>query len=232
MRYPAERSQTVAIAQEMARSGLVVATAGNISIRVGDSQVAITPSRLPYATMTADDICVVDLDGNSVEGSANPSSEMQLHLDVYRSSDAQAVVHTHSQAAAAVSTLVTELPAIHYYINQLGGAPIRVAPYSTFGTKALAVDVVAALDERTGALMANHGAVTVGGTLDEAYSRAVVLEWLCQVWLTASAAGNPRLLTPEGLAAAQERRHHTVYQQMQHEALQATIADHDRNHTP
>ncbi|MTD53026.1 class II aldolase/adducin family protein [Amycolatopsis sp. RM579] len=201
----------------MSRSGLVISTAGNASIRIDDDLVAISPSRLPYDSMQASDICLVHLNGALIDGHPHPSSEMQLHLDIYRATDARAVVHTHSKAAAVVSTVADQLPAIHYYINQLGGAPIRVAPYFTFGTKELANAVVAALRGRTGALMANHGAVAIGDTVDEAYSRATVLEWLCEVWCSAQTLGTPRLLSDEQLQDAERRRERSVYEQMQAE---------------
>ena len=116
-------------------------------------------------------------------------------MAVYEQTDARSVVHTHSTAATAVSTLVDELPSIHYLIAMFGG-PVRVAPYTTYGTGELAAAAVEALGGRTACILGNHGAVAVGATLAEAYTRAVYLEWLCEVWLRASAVGRPRLLQP------------------------------------
>lgn len=92
-----------------------------------------------------------------------------------------------------MSALVEELPAIHYQVAAFGG-PVAVAPYATYGTAELAGNVVAALRGRTGCLMANHGTVAIGPDLKSAYTRAAYLEWLCDVYLRAAAAGTPRLL--------------------------------------
>jgi L-fuculose-phosphate aldolase len=102
-----------------------------------------------------------------------------------------------------VSTLVTEVPPIHYVLAMLGGA-LRVAEYATFGTPELAASVVAALGDSHACLLANHGAVTVGGTLAAAYDRALQVEWLCQVWLAATAAGEPKLLSTAEIAKVSE----------------------------
>jgi L-fuculose-phosphate aldolase len=106
---------------------------------------------------------------------------------------AGAVVHTHSPAATAVSTLVDVLPSIHYLVGMFGG-PVRVAPYATYGTPELADHMANALADRTGCLLGNHGTITVGDSLGHAYQRAQYLEWLCDVWLRARSVGTPRLL--------------------------------------
>jgi L-fuculose-phosphate aldolase len=182
-----ERAEVFKYAQSLRPDGLVVGTSGNLSIRVG-SLVVATPSGLDYDALTPDLVCVCDLDGRLVEGPLEPTSEMPLHLSVYTTTAHRAVVHTHSTAATAVSLLVDELPSIHYLVALFGGA-VRVAPYATYGTPELASSVIKALDGRTGALMANHGTVTVGASLAQAYTLNHYLEWLCEVWLRASTAG-------------------------------------------
>ncbi|MFJ1655555.1 class II aldolase/adducin family protein [Streptomyces sp. NPDC088337] len=195
----------VAAARRTVADGLVVGTSGNVSARVGDT-VLVTPSGVPYDRLTDDDITGVGLDGRQVLGTLVPTSELPMHLAVYRSTDAGAVVHTHAVHATAVSTLVTELPLIHYMAGALGG-PVRVAPYATYGTEELAGNMLRALAGRTGCLLRNHGTVTYGATLDQAYDRTAQLEWMCRVWLAASGVPGltPALLTPEQLAAAGER---------------------------
>jgi len=128
-----------------------------------------------------------------------------MHLAVYRATPARAVVHTHAVHATAVSTLVTEVPPVHYAAAMLGGT-VRVAPYARYGTPELAANMLAALRDRTGCLLANHGTVTTGATLDEAYDRTAQLEWLCQVWLTASSVPGrtPALLSREQLGEVGE----------------------------
>ncbi|PJM94461.1 class II aldolase/adducin family protein [Streptomyces sp. CB01373] len=195
----------VATARRTVADGLVVGTSGNVSVRVGDT-VLVTPSGVPYDRLTDDDVTGVGLDGRQVLGTLVPTSELPMHLAVYRSTDAGAVVHTHAVHATAVSTLVTELPLIHYMAGALGG-PVRVAPYATYGTEELAGNMLRALAGRTGCLLRNHGTVTYGATLDQAYDRTAQLEWMCRVWLAASGVPGltPALLTPEQLAAAGER---------------------------
>ena len=194
------REAIVAVGQELSRAGLVVGTAGNVSVRDGDL-VAVTPSGVRYAELTPELIGVHRLDGAAVEGPLAPTSEMPLHLAVYAARpEAGAVVHTHSPAATALSTLVDEVPSVHYYVAMFGG-PVRVAPYATYGTDELAANVVRALRDRTGCLMGNHGAVTVGPDLATAYDKCAYLEWLCEVYLRAASAGTPRLLPPAEIAA-------------------------------
>lgn len=184
----------------MTAAGLVVGTAGNVSARTGGA-VAITPSGLDYAELTPALVGVHALDGAPIDAPLAPSSELPLHLAVYAGTDAAAVVHTHSPAATAVSTLVTEVPAVHYYLAMFGPG-VRVAPYAPFGTQELAANAVAALGGSRGVLLANHGAVTVGATVAAALELAVVLEWLCDVYLRAAAAGTPALLSAEQLGQA------------------------------
>ena len=188
------RAEVAAVCGQLTAAGLVTGTSGNVSARDGDL-LAVTPSGLDYAALTAGLVGVHRLDGSPVEAPLQPTSELPLHLSVYVATGAGAIVHTHSPAATAVSALVDEVPAIHYYVALFGG-PVAVAPYATYGTDELAANVVTALNGRTGCLMANHGAVTIGPDLDTAYTRATHLEWLCDVYLRAAAAGTPRLLAP------------------------------------
>jgi L-fuculose-phosphate aldolase len=194
MLLPDARRSIVTTCQELSRSGLVVGTAGNVSVREGDL-VAVTPSGLRYAELTPELVGVHRLDGAPVEAPLGPTSELPLHLAIYAARpEVGAVVHTHSVAATALSTLVDEIPSVHYYLAMFGG-PVLVAPYATYGTETLARNVVHALAGRTGCLMGNHGAVTVGPDLVTAHDKSVYLEWLCDVYLRASSAGSPRLLS-------------------------------------
>jgi L-fuculose-phosphate aldolase len=122
-----------------------------------------------------------------------------MHLAVYRATPATAVVHTHAPYATAVSTLVPELPPVHYMAADLGG-PVRVAPYALYGSDELAAHLLDALRDRTGCLLRNHGTVTYGGSLGQALDRTAQLEWMCRVWLTAASVPG---YTPQLLSAAQ-----------------------------
>ncbi|MFI5758390.1 class II aldolase/adducin family protein [Streptomyces sp. NPDC051569] len=185
----------VATARRTAAEGLVVGTSGNVSVRVGPL-VLVTPSGVPYDRLAPGDALAVDLDGRRVLGEFVPTSELPLHLAVYRNTSATAVVHTHAVHATAVSTLVSELPPIHYMTAALGG-PVRVAPYALYGSDELAAHLLYALRGRTGCLLRNHGTVTYGDTLAQAYDRTAQLEWMCRLWLAAASVPGrtPTLLT-------------------------------------
>jgi len=162
--------------------------------------VAVTPSGVRYAALTPELVGVHRLDGAPVEALLMPTSELPLHLAIYAARpEAGAVVHTHSVAATALSTLADEVPLVHYYAAMFGGA-VRVAPYATYGTQELASNTVNALCDRTACLMGNHGAVTVGVDLTSAHEKSVYLEWMCDVYLRAASAGDPRLLSQPEIA--------------------------------
>jgi L-fuculose-phosphate aldolase len=196
-----ERELIARFGRRLTGDRLVVGSSGNLSIRDGDL-LAVTPSGHAYETLTPELVCVNRLDGSQVEGELAPTSELPIHQLMYEHTDAVAVVHTHSTAATVISTLVEELPTIHYILAVMGG-PIRVAPYATFGSQELADNVLAAIEGRSGVLLANHGAVTYGPTMDVAYDRALYLEWVAEVWLRAHAlapAFTPRILDEAEMA--------------------------------
>lgn len=198
-----ERRELVAYCRRLRADGLVVGTSGNISVRARDL-LAVSPSGLDYDEMTAETVGVHRLDGEPVEAPFAPTSELPMHLAVYERTPAGAVVHTHSAAATAVSALVDELPSIHYLVGLFGG-PVRVAGYAPYGSPELAAAAIAALDGRTGCLLANHGALTYGTSLREAYAGAGYLEWLCEVYLRAATAGRPRELPPDEIDRIRRR---------------------------
>jgi L-fuculose-phosphate aldolase len=181
----------------LAAAGLVVGTAGNVSVRAGD-RVSLTAKGVTLGDVTTDDIAVADMDGQVLAGS--PTSELELHLAVYRRCDAAAIVHTHAPMATAVACVLDELPVVHYQLLALGGS-IRVAPFHPFGTRDLANAVADALRDRTAALLANHGAVNYASTLADAVNGAVLLEWACRLYIDASLLGRPRVLDERQQAA-------------------------------
>jgi L-fuculose-phosphate aldolase len=190
-----ERRLIADFGRRMTGDRLVVGTSGNLSVRSGDL-LAVTPAGHAYDTLTPELVCVLGPDGSPLEGDLAPTSELPFHQLIYQHTDAAAVVHTHSTAATVVSTVVEELPTIHYILAVMGG-PIRVAPYATFGSQELAANVLAAIEGRSGVLLANHGAITYGPTMAVAYDRALYLEWVSEVWLRAHSlapAFTPRVL--------------------------------------
>lgn len=195
MIHEAARSAVADACRQLRAAGLVVGTAGNVSVRVG-GHVVISPSGVDYDAMTAADVGVHALDGSPVDAPLAPSSELPLHLAVYGRSVHTAIVHTHAPASTALSCVVDVVPPSHYYAALFGG-PIRVAPYATYGSAELAEQVATALDGRTAALMSNHGAVVVGSDLAGVLDRVPYLEYLCDVQLRAGAYGAPVRLLPE-----------------------------------
>jgi L-fuculose-phosphate aldolase len=176
--------------------GLIVGTAGNVSVRAGDL-VAVSPSGLDYDELTAELVGVHRVaDGEPVEAPLRPSSELPLHLAAYRESDTGAVVHTHAPASTALSMVEYEVPASHYYLAMFGGR-VRVAPYATFGSEELARNVARALAGRRAALLSNHGAVCVADTVRAAVDLAGYLEYVCDAHLRAVSTGLPVRTLPD-----------------------------------
>lgn len=189
------QEQVASAARRLAAEGLLIGTAGNVSAREGD-RIAVTATGVVLGDCTPDQVSVVTPTGEVVEGTLLPTSELDLHLDVYAATDTASVVHTHAPFSTAVACVLDELPVLHYQQLLLGGT-IRVAPYATFGTPELATAVREALEGRQAALMANHGSVAIGSTLDKAVENALLLEWLAALHHRAAALGSPRVLTDE-----------------------------------
>lgn len=190
-----EREAVAAACKRLRHEGLVVGTAGNVSVRV-DDHVVISPSGVDYDDLRAADVGVHDLTGAPVHAPLAPSSELPLHLAVYAHTEHRAIVHTHAPASTALSTVVQEVPAGHYYTAMFGGT-VRVAPYATYGSQQLADNVARALQGRTAALLSNHGAVLVGADLTALLDRTAYLEYICQVQLLAAAYPAPQRVLDE-----------------------------------
>jgi len=192
MQLPKLREDVAAACRRLAADGLVHATAGNVSVRE-DDRIAITPTGARLDELVAGDVAIVDRAGALADGPLAPTSELELHLGIYSRFGAGAVVHTHAPFATALSCVLDEVPLVHYEMLMLGG-PVRVAPYATFGTPELAAGCLDALEGRTAALMANHGAITWGADLAGALAATEVLEWACAVYWRASQIGTPRVM--------------------------------------
>jgi len=177
------RTAIVDAARRLDELGLNHNSSGNLCVRLGDA-LAMTPSGIPAARLDRDDIVIVDLDGRpTAAGQRLPTSEWRLHTAIARRrADVGAVVHTHSVEATAASTSGRSLPAIHYVAARFGTGELPCAPYATYGTPELAANVIDTLGDRGMAcLMANHGAIALGASLDDAVALAVDVEWFCSV---------------------------------------------------
>ena len=192
----------IACARRLDALGFMPSKSGNVSVRV-EGGFRITPSGLPYAALTEADLVEVAPDGGVIAGTRRPSSEWRLHAELYAARpDAQAIVHTHSPRATALSCARRGLPPFHYMIALAGGEDIRCSGYATFGTQELAEAAVQAIAGRRACLLANHGVVAMGSTLAAAETLAREVENLAGEYLDLLAAGlSPVLLTPEEMVA-------------------------------
>ncbi|MFL5891779.1 MAG: class II aldolase/adducin family protein [Solirubrobacterales bacterium] len=189
-----ERIEVAEACRRLAREGLVIGTAGNVSARAGDDAIAISPTGAVLAELEPEVVSVVDSEGQLIDGELEPTSELGLHLGVYGRYDAGAVVHTHAPMATALSCVLDdELPCVHYGMLLLGGT-VPVARYETFGTPELAAAVLEALQGKNAALMANHGAITHAPDMAAAVDHALLLEWACTVYWRAASIGDPKTL--------------------------------------
>jgi L-fuculose-phosphate aldolase len=198
------RQQLISTAQAMQPAGLNRGTAGNVSVRHGDG-FFITPTGMPYSTLKLDDIPLMALDG-TYNGQRKPSSEWRFHRDLYASRpEVGAVLHAHSPFAVSLACLRREIPPFHYMIARFGGDTIRCADYAIFGSEMLSTATIAAMHERKGCLLANHGLLVVGRDLGEALSLAIELEELCEQYWRACQLGQPVLLNAEEMAEVMTR---------------------------
>ncbi len=197
----AERAAVVAACQQLLATGLVRGTSGNVSVRQADS-IAVSPTGVPYPQLTPDAVPVVGLDGSRLAGTAVPTSELALHLAVYRARpDVAAIVHTHSMFATVYAVLGESIPPVHYLLARAGG-DVPLARYERYGTEELAEACVQALADRPAVLLAQHGVVAVGAGLAEAMSVAEAVEYVAELGWRARLAGTPRTLDAGQLAEA------------------------------
>jgi L-fuculose-phosphate aldolase len=206
------RRQLVAVGRRMNASGINQGTSGNLSARIPGG-LLITPSSLPYEQMEPADLVALDLAGRPLEPHPRrPSSEWRLHADILASRpEVQAVLHCHSIHATALACHGRAIPPFHYMTAVAGGDDIRCAPYATFGTAELSALAVQALDDRLACLLAQHGQVTLGSSLDQALRIAIEVETLAQMYLQALQLGEPPRLSPEQMAAVHHQFRTLLY---------------------
>jgi L-fuculose-phosphate aldolase len=191
--------------RSMAGLGLNQGMSGNISVRAA-ARMIITPSATPYDAMTPADMVRVSIGAGEPEGRLAPSSEWHFHHDIYVSRpDVGAIVHAHPTYCTALSMARRGIPACHYMVATFGGDDVRCCGYATFGTPALSVLVVQALQDRQACLLANHGMIACGRDLAQAMWRAVELEAVARQYCASLAFGGPVLLSAEEMAAATRR---------------------------
>jgi L-fuculose-phosphate aldolase len=195
----AERQAMLHIVRRLEDKGFNHGSSGNVSLRMGEGAL-ITPTGAHSGNLTPQRLVLLDAHG-AVIGDGVPSSEWHMHGAILRAYPAaNTVIHTHADACVALACLGRPLPAFHYMVAAFGGAEVRCARYATFGTPDLAASAVEALKDRTACLLANHGMIAVGGTLEAAFQNTAKLETLARQYLTAMQAGEPVLLSDEEMA--------------------------------
>lgn len=198
-----QRRAVVAACSALVAGGLLRGTSGNVSVLdPSTGLVAMTPSAVPYAELTAEHVAVVTADGETVGGSLRPTSEAGLHLRIYRERpDVQAVVHTHSVFATTFAAMREPIPPVHYLLARAGRA-VPIAPYARFGSDELAAGCATALGADHAVLLANHGVVAVGAVLGDAVAIAEAVETTAEIAWRARVAGRPVLLTDRQMSDA------------------------------
>jgi L-fuculose-phosphate aldolase len=197
--------QLFTISQKLAELGLNKGTSGNASVRCKDGFL-VTPSGISAEQMTPSSMVKMQFDGSVVELGKTPSSEWRFHRDILLSRpEVNAIIHTHSMFASTLSTLRRDMPAFHYMIALCGGDSIRCAQYALFGTQQLSDNALIALQGRKACLLANHGMIAVGETLEKALNITQEVETLCEQYLRALQVGEPYLLSQQEMSEVQEK---------------------------
>lgn len=207
MLMEAERVQVVEFGKKMSASGLSTGTSGNISIYNAEKGLmAISPSGVGYFETNPEDVVIMDLKGNVVDGTKKPSSEWALHTAMYKvKPECGAVVHTHSMYCTVFATLQQPLRAAHYVIGDAGVATVPCAPYRTFGSKELADAAAETIGKSDAVLLANHGMLACGKNLKSAYSLACNMEFCAELQYRAMAIGTPVILDDEEMDRVMEK---------------------------
>ncbi|HPL81101.1 MAG TPA: L-fuculose-phosphate aldolase [Anaerolineaceae bacterium] len=201
-----EREKIVEIGKRMLEARLTTGTGGNLSIfNREENLIAIKPSGVPYQSMQAQDVVVLRPDGEKVDGILKPSSETKFHLAIYHArQDVDAILHSHQVHATTIACMGIELPAVHYLLA-FSGDKVPLAPYATFGTQALSDNILSVLGKYKACLLENHGLITLGTSLDEAFDIAEALELVAQIYIQAKSIGQPKILNSEQMNVVIEK---------------------------
>ena len=199
------REQITEVMQAMDARGLNRGTSGNVSARLGSS-LLVTPTGIPPSALRPEHIVLVDAEGHFDPDVMRPSSEWRMHQQLLAlRPDVNAVVHCHSRHATMLACAHREIPPLHYMVAVSGGASIPVAPYATFGSAELAESVIATLDGRYAALMANHGQVVIAPSLNHALLIAEEVEEQAAIYWGTLAIGGPALLSDDEMSRIMDR---------------------------
>ncbi|QVK18382.1 L-fuculose-phosphate aldolase [Mycoplasmatota bacterium] len=199
MLFQKERELVVEYGKKLIEKNLTKGTGGNISVFIRDKQLmAISPSGIDYLKTQPEDVVIMDLKGNVVDGKQKPSSEYDMHRIFYENrEDINAVVHLHANYTTVLSCMNWELPAVHYLVAISGGKNVRCAEYATFGTKELAQNAFEAMKDRYAVLLANHGLLTGAKDLPNAFNKAEEIEYCAEIYYRTKTLGDPVILSDQ-----------------------------------
>lgn len=193
-----EREEVVFFGRKLLAANLTTGSGGNLSVFNRQAgYLAIKPTGVDYLEMRPEDVVVMNLEGEIIDGCLKPSSEVSLHLGLLRARpETNAVVHTHQVYATTLACLNWEIPAVHYLVGYSGNK-VPLAPYATYGTPELAQNIIQAIGRYNACLMANHGIVTVGSTLAAAFNVAEELELVARLYYQSMCIGEPQILSDQ-----------------------------------
>ncbi|MBN2883485.1 MAG: class II aldolase/adducin family protein [Clostridia bacterium] len=192
------RNMVVNAGKRIVDQGLAAGTWGNVSARIDENHMLITPSGRDYSRMKTDDIVIVNIHTHEAKGKLNPSSEAPMHAAIYRiRPEINGIIHTHSQYGCTVAAARKEVPPILDDLAQLIGPSLRVADHAHPGSDKMVRVVSEALEGRNACLLANHGAVCLGRTLDEAFTVNMIVEKACKCYIDSMVIGGAVAFTEE-----------------------------------
>jgi L-fuculose-phosphate aldolase len=195
------RRELLDAARALFRVGLLSGKEGNLSAITPNRLVVITPARKNYLALAPEDLVVVDPQGRKIRGQRSPSSELRMHLEIYRRrQDVGAIIHTHATYATVLALTRSKLPAVLDEVTLALGGEIAVSRYAMPGTEELGRNVAAALDGKGAALIANHGCVAVGRGVEEALENMIILERASQIYVISRDFGLPKPLPRAALS--------------------------------
>lgn len=202
-----ERNLIVEYGKKLITENLTSGTGGNISIYDPEQGLfAISPSGIDYFETRPEDVVVMNLDGEIVDGDRKPSSEKDLHIEMYKiKPEIRSVVHTHSMYCTVLSCLNMPIKSVHYVLADAATDIVPVAPYVTYGTKDLALAAADTIGDAKACLLANHGMLAVGKDVGDAFGVARECEWVSEIQWRTMAVGTPNILTREQMEVVMEK---------------------------
>lgn len=203
--YEAQKKEIINTGIIMDRYGLIVLSGGNVSMRMENGDILVTPSGMIYSDMVPEDILVMDIDGSVIEGGRKPSVDTKALLYIFRNrSDINAVIHTHQPYATAIGLVQDEFPVMLTTLANATKGAVKVCPYTSAASVDMGIEAVRNLENQLAVILKHHGVVAVGKSLKEALYACVYLEEAAKTYLAAKSAGNVPVLTAEQVEQAVE----------------------------